>query len=100
MMIISVNFLIMPLNAKYQTVAMGVLMLMNILVVTRSMNAVEVIRKGSSSRHKVELDHVVVMSHTVQTSMIVVMDLSRILELVQQLLSAQMKKDLDQLGAK
>ena len=69
-------------------------------IVTMNMNVVEVIRKDSNSRHKVELDPVVVMLHTVQTNMIVVMDLSRILELVKLIFLTQMKKDLVLLGDK
>ena len=68
--------------------------------VTMNMNVVEVIRKDSNSRHKVELDPVVVMLHTVQTNMIVVMDLSRIWELAKLIFSTQKKKDLDLLGGK
>ena len=77
-----------PLSAKYPAVAMEVVML------TMNMNVVEVIRKDSNSRHKVELDPVVVILHTVQTNTIVVMDLSRILELVKLIFLTQMKKDL------
>ena len=88
-----------PPSANYPTVVMEVLKLVQIPVVAMSMNAVEIIRKDLSSRHKMELDPVVVMLHTVQTSMIVVMDLLRILELVKLIFSTQ-KKDLDLLGGK
>ena len=82
------SILITPPSEKYPTVVMEVLTL------TMDMNVVKVIRKDSNSRHKVELDPVVVMLQTVQTNMIVVMDLSRILELVKRIFSTQMKKDL------
>ena len=48
-----------PPSVKYQTVVMEVVTLAE--MVTMNMNAVEVIRKDSNSRHKVELDPVVVM---------------------------------------
>ena len=89
-----------PPSASYPAVIMGVLKLVQIPVVAMSMNAVEVIRKDLSSQHKMELDPVVVMLHTVQTNMIVVMDLSRIWELAKLIFSTQKKKDLDLLGGK